>query len=419
MRTSPDSVPKWLDRLGKVKSGLVENVPNFVEWGPLDENDRPIPHLKGTLFRKWLQKIDRCGFDLDWKILNCADYGDATTRKRFFLMYKKRGHKISWPDHSHTEDTWRPARDIIDWNLRGGSIFTRRRPLKPRTLARIQAGLEKFCAPFLTMLYGTAKVRSLDQPLPTITAKGEHIALCEFILQQQSGGAPRNVSDPLPTIAAKGAQALVQSYLIPFFGEREGQEPRTHDLNNPLPAVTGHGAGGLVTPMPFIISAGGPEGQGRNPKDIGLPLGTIMTEDHKALVLPLLRKFMIRIDHASGGNSSARLVDLPLGTIIGQPNHALIEPFLLKYYGTGISHSLSEPVPTITSKDRMGLVVPQPMAYGLDILFRMLQPHELAAAMSFREGYQFSGNRGDQVRQIGNAVPVRTAKALCQSLLAS
>ena len=418
MRTSPDSVPKWLNRLGKVKGGLVENVPNFVEWGPLDENDRPIEHLKGSLFRKWLEKIDRCGYDLDWKILNCADYGDATTRKRFFLMYKKRGHKIRWPEISHTEENWRPARDIIDWSLMGRSIFNRAKPLKPKTLARIQVGLERYCAPFLVMLYGTAKVRSLEEPLPTITAKGQHIALCEFILQQQSGGVPRHVNAPLPTIAGKGAQALVQSYLIPFFGERDGQVPRTHDINEPVPAVTSHGAGGLVTPVPFIISAGGPEGQGRNPKDIHLPLGTIMTEDHKALVQPILKQLEPYIVNMKG-RSTASSIDRPIPTQTGQKHIYLSQPYIVPYYETGVPYPVSDPVHTITAKDRMGLAMPQPTAYGMDILFRMLQPHELAAAMSFREGYQFSGNRGDQVRQIGNAVPVRTAKALCQSLLAS
>jgi DNA (cytosine-5)-methyltransferase 1 len=49
--------------------------------------------------------------------------------------------------------------------------------------------------------------------------------------------------------------------------------------------------------------------------------------------------------------------------------------------------------------------------------FMMLMPHELAAAQGFRQDYKFHGNRSEIVKQIGNAVPRNTAKALCRSLL--
>ena len=91
----------------------------------------------------------------------------------------------------------------------------------------------------------------------------------------------------------------------------------------------------------------------------------------------------------------------------------------MKFYGQGEGvHPVTEPLGTITTKDRFGLVEVE-IVGKLDVLFRMLQPHELAAAMSFPKSYHFTGNREQQVRQIGNAVPVRLAEALCRSLLVS
>ena len=55
--------------------------------------------------------------------------------------------------------------------------------------------------------------------------------------------------------------------------------------------------------------------------------------------------------------------------------------------------------------------------HQLDIRFRMLQSHELGAAMSFPREYVFTGTKCDAVRQIGNAVDVRQARALCLAML--
>ena len=99
---------------------------------------------------------------------------------------------------------------------------------------------------------------------------------------------------------------------------------------------------------------------------------------------------------------------------------ALIEPYLVKYNGTGGAMPVDEPLDTVTGKDRFGLVearIGEGQFALLDIRFRMLQPHELAAAMSFPKTYFLSGNREQKVKQIGNAVPVNLAKALCASIL--
>jgi DNA (cytosine-5)-methyltransferase 1 len=236
------------------------------------------------------------------------------------------------------------------------------------------------------------RVSDAARPFPTITGahRGE-LGICEpFVLSQASGGAPRPVSEPMPTICADGATALVDaSFIVPNFGERPTQRPRTHAVDEPLPSITSHGAGCLV--------------------------------EARACELP---PFMVPPRHMNDGYVDD--VERPLRTItaVTGHQHAVVEPFLTKYYGTGISTTVNEPLDTITARDRFGLCTPLVFKtadgglVALDIRFRMLQPHELAAGMSFDADYQFAGNKGDQIKQIGNAVPGELARALCRAQLA-
>src|SRR6185436_4158044 len=107
-------------------------------------------------------------------------------------------------------------------------------------------------------------------------------------------------------------------------------------------------------------------------------------------------------------------VDEPLQTITTQNPIGLAEPIITSYYGTQNVSPVSAPLPTVTTKDRFGLVMPVIDGKVLDIRFRMLKLHELAAAMDFPADYQFAGNQGEGVRQVGNAVDVRQAMVLCR-----
>lgn len=313
-RASAWCVVRWAEAL-QPRCILVENVREFRTWGPLDTRGRPMRSRVGETYQAWLTALRSLGYRTAERVLNCADYGDATTRRRLFVLaWRGRSSVAPWPAETHSEDggsdlfgqraRWRAAREVIDWSLQGRSIFDRKKPLAEATLARITEGMRRFggaaAEPFLTQLTHGGRLASLNAPLPTITCanRGEFALVEPFVLQQQSGGFPRAVSDPLPTLSTKGAVSL-------------------------------------------------------------------------------------------------------------------IEPFLVRYQGTGGPESIHAPVSTITTRDRLGLVAPA----QLDIRFRMLAPHELAAAMSFPPGYRFAGTRGDSIKQIGNAVPVRTAKALCSSIL--
>ena len=136
---------------------------------------------------------------------------------------------------------------------------------------------------------------------------------------------------------------------------------------------------------------------------------TIPSAGAHALVQPFLVEMR--------GNSDAADVDSPLTTVTGGNHHYLAEPCLVGYNGNGGASDINDPLPVVTTRDRFGLVQPVVDGRALDIRFRMLRPHELAAAMGFPSTYEFAGGRTAAVRQIGNAVAVNIAKALCLSLL--
>jgi DNA (cytosine-5)-methyltransferase 1 len=485
-RASAWYILRWAELLW-VKNILIENVPEFRDWGPVTRGGKRIHAKKGEMYRAFIQALKSLGYTVEERVLNAADYGDATTRRRLFIIAKKGLKRIHWPVRTHTQERWRPAKKVIDWSIPGESIFTRKKQLAKKTIERIAAGLEKFAGPyaepFLVLLRGTAKARSMGRPVPALTAQGNHVALCKpFLLahrvfdrdnvdsidkpmrtltstardwsiaqpflvnMEHYGGNGKNVrsmKDPLYTISTKPGMSLIQPFLVPNFGERKGQKPRTHSIDNPLPAATSHGAGGLA--MPFIITPGGPDLRGgRSVKD---PLPTVTCKDRFAVATPFLvnmkgqsksrsiekplpaqttRKhvylaepYMVEVNHGRrGATRPAKSVEKPMPTLTAKNGWALIAPMLVKYYGTGRAHPVTQPVDTITTKDRMGLAVPLAKGeYAIDILFRMLQPHELAAAMSFPKDYEFTGKKEDVVKQIGNAVACRTARALCLAIL--
>jgi DNA (cytosine-5)-methyltransferase 1 len=424
-------VLRWAEAL-HIKTIMIENVREFVEWGPLYPADhadpkkagRPIPSERGKFFRNFLRNLRCLGYTVDWRLLNCADFGDATTRKRFFLMARKGRHsRMGWPAQSHFEPgalafsdeqrTWVPARDIIDWNLLGTSIFGRKRPLKENTLRRIFAGLEKFNGlSFCLGQQSGAAPRSVNDPLPTISAAGAISLTQPMLIVFRNNCDSASLGRPLPTVCTSpGHFGLLQPYLMAMehASEDSGDSRRCHSLDKPLMTITSKGLFGVCSP--YLIGAGGATGQ-QSPQDIDAPLGTILADDRRALIHP----YLIEYHGGSDGHRRTRDLNSPMPTMDTSNRFGLCQPFLVSYYGNGQALSVDDPVDTIPTRDRFGLAHPileDGTELRLDILFRMLAPHELAAAHSFPSDYQFAGNRDDIVRQIGNSVPVRTAAALC------
>jgi DNA (cytosine-5)-methyltransferase 1 len=426
-RSSAWDLLRWC-RAVYVETIMIENVPEFRSWGELYPDDyevvslrnRPIPERKGKLFDKFIADLRTLGYTVDYRILNAADFGDPTSRKRLFIQCQK-NKPIVWPMRTHgtPERPHRTAREIIDWSKQGRSIFERGKPLVPNSLRRILAGLEKFghpalrpwiesvrsnlgngmferpvleichvhglvgvADPFLIGIggpSGAAEPQSVDQPLGTVLGQN-HRALCEpFITPYYGNSKAVSVEEPLGTITTMNKLELCVPFLVPNFGERAGQGPRTHSVDQPLPTVTGHGAGALV--QPFLVEYhGGPKGDKRS-----------------------------------------RSVDEPVPTLDTSNRFALLQPFITPYYGNSSAVSVDEPLDTVTGKARFGLCCPEVCQgagrYYLDIRFRMLFPSELAAAMSFPPQYRFYGGSERSVKQIGNAVPVSLAMNLCLAIM--
>jgi DNA (cytosine-5)-methyltransferase 1 len=246
---------------------LLENVREFTNWGPLCVNNkRPLKSKPGQTFAAFMMALESLGYAVEWKILNAADYGEATTRERLFIQAKRGRGAIAWPLPTHTRcadqpdlfgsclQPWRPAREIIDWSIPSKSIFSRKKLLAPATLKRIEAGLTKFAGnsaePFLVILRNHQNAKSVEDPVPTITTSGAHIGLCEpFVLGQQSGSVARSIENPLPTVSTDGAIGLVEPFILPL--NHGAGDIRTHDIGQPMPTVTTVDAWGLVEPFIF------------------------------------------------------------------------------------------------------------------------------------------------------------------------
>jgi DNA (cytosine-5)-methyltransferase 1 len=398
-RTDPWCVLRWVHAT-LPKMVFLENVCEWVSWGPLDSKGRPIESRKGETFRAWIQAIESHGYHVEWRILCAADFGDPTTRKRFFLQAVRGKRKIVWPNPTHTSDPsgelftqhllpWVPAREIIDWTLPGTSIFERKHPLKPKTLARIEAGLRKFGLSAFLVQPGHAdrsgergdyRSTTLDQPIGTLPCSNRFALAEPFLIElrgtsdSQIEGSPKGINKPLGTVTAKGRHfGLIEPMLLP---QQSGSIAQ--GVSYPAPTVGAEGAIGLVEP------------------------------------------YLIHVNHQGGDRT--RSVHQPLPTVCGSRGEiALCEPFLLKYFGTATTASINTPLDTVTTRDRFGLVRPivilNDHEYELDIRFRMLQPHELALAQGFQPGYQFAGTKTAVVRQIGNAVPRRLARAIVAAAL--
>ena len=236
---------------------FVENVPEFVEWGPLGVNGKPLASRKGQTFKAWIQTLISIGYRVDYRILCAADYGDPTTRRRLIVQAVRGKRRVTWPEPTHLANRepdllrgelprWRAARDIIDWTIPGHSIYARKRPLAPKTMARIMEGLRRYgLKPSIVAMEHGGRVCDVDRPMPTITtARGGAFGVTQaFLLPQHFGTQLRPVDEPVPTVCGSGCVALVEPFLVSYYGNGEAR-----DINNPLDTVTTRDRFGLAQP---------------------------------------------------------------------------------------------------------------------------------------------------------------------------
>ncbi len=378
---------------------MLENVPEFLTWGPLGPNGTPCPARRGITFERWVEQLRALGYAVEWRQLRACDYGAPTIRTRLFLIARCDGAPIVWPAPTHGPGRlpYRTAAECIDWSIPCPSIFGRAKPLAENTLRRIAHGIRRYVVnaaePFIVPLRGTSvahhSTHSVFDPLSTISAGGQHHALvAPFLAPVTHPGDVRvyPATEPFRTITAanRGEQVLVAPTLIQAgYGEREGQAPRVPGLDKPL--------------------------------------GTVVAGGNKhALVAAFLAK------HYGGHETPGWPLDRPVSTVTTQDHHHMVAAFLLKYYGTDQDPRLSEPMHTLTTKHRIGLVTVRGEQYRIvDIGMRMLEPRELFRAQGFPDSYRIDGVRpdgrpitkSDKVRLCGNSVCPPVPEALVRANL--
>lgn len=362
----------------KPDSFWVENVREFMSWGPLDKKGKPISKDAGKHFLKWMSNIENYGLKSDRKILNSADFGACQKRKRLFIQFCRAELPLAWPEQTHSKNAednlkkWNPVKNALDFNIQGSSIFSRKKPLSSNTIKRILAGCQKFIPNGemgFTKQYNSGsdsqRVKSFNDPIGTITTNNRFAVISTHLNTYYGHGGLHSIENPAPTITTKDRIAKVDVNFIDYQYGNGGSS----SIENPIGSLTTTPKCNLVNASHFILN---PSWFGNN-GSIDEPCYTIVARQDKApLYLITSESGMIKVPIYS---------DDCLATIE-------LKKFMLKY-------NLS------------------------DIKLRMLVIDELKLIQGFPKDYILSGSQAQQKKQIGNAVEVNQAKAIVKTAVSA
>lgn len=246
---------------------IMENVEEIQQWGPLDENGKPIKERSGEDYKKFITAMISLGYIFDCRELIAANYGAPTTRKRWYAIFRRDGRDIIWPEQTHYKDhdpKWLQCGDYIDWSDLGTSIFDRKKPLAEATQKRIANGIKKYiidnpepyiveddrAVAFLIQYHaeqksGDSRGQSLREPIKTIDTSNRYGLVTAFITKFYKTGIGQSCEEPLHTITTSaGHFGLISAFLVKYYGTGCGQE-----LKDPLATITTKDRFGLVNVM--------------------------------------------------------------------------------------------------------------------------------------------------------------------------
>ncbi len=454
----------------------IENVREFMSWGPLDEKGRPISKLNGRDYLRWIKELCSYGYQYDYQLINSADHGAYTSRERYFGQFAKIGLPMKWPETTHSKSPdfgglfgakakWKPVREVLNLDDEGRSIFTRKKPLSEKTLERIYAGLVKFVAggeDLFTIRYNGGdmkeKSKSVLNPLGAIATSNRHGLIKSVFLSHYYGnGFNTSIEDPCPTITTKERVAKIESSFLLDYQYKSN----AHSLDKPAPTIVTKDKLAKVEPQ-FIQSYYTGGGQ----------LGSIEQPNPTITGVPKQRLTTVNFMDQQYGQSKPASIEDPAGTVTANPKLNLIsaEPWIMNTNFSNVGQALDQPLSVITANHKWhylmnpswfgyasGIDQPSPViiarqdkapmykvsassgkifavpiferecetmqkirmfmaVYGIvDIKMRMLVIDELLRIQGFPNGYHLEGTQTEQKKFIGNAVVPVVAKALVQS----
>lgn len=444
---------------------ILENVREFQEWGPLGADSRPIAGRKGETFNRWVNALRTLGYVVEWRALNAADYGAPTHRRRLFIVARRDGQPIVWPERTHGEarevQAARPVRSgvVRETAVGGGgsgqehsgraeavhghghlpraeSAGRRSGSHHDGTSERVglppaQGGGARALRPYRTaaecidwsipcpsifLTKEEGRAIGVKRPLADKTLRRIAAGVRRFVIESgdpfivpvthsaDGDGRCRSIHRPMPTLTtAKGGEhALVTPFIAQHFGGMVGKR-----LDEPLPTVTAIDHNSLVAAfLTKYHHATGAEHRCNSPAE---PLRTLDTQNRFGLAAAFLSKFY--------GTAVGQDAREPMPTVTADGQHvAQVRAFLIKYYGQGVGQPVSEGLHTVTTKERFGLVTVAGVEYEIvDIGLRMLTPRELARAQGFPDTYTLTGTKTSQIARIGNSVCPVMAEALARA----
>lgn len=449
---------------------MLENVEEFKTWGPLNRRHHPIKSKQGKTFEKFVQQLTDLGYDVEFRELVAADYGAPTMRKRFFMIARCDDKPIVWPEPTHgpadSEEVkagllkpYVGAYTQIDFSKPCPSIFDTSeeikkkygiravRPLAPKTMERIARGMKKFVLdnpePFIIQCNhaGERKPQDIKEPMPTITGKhgfGVIEPILAPVIDKTYGGnyqgSGSNVSEPIDTITTVDHNRLVEAILTPYMGTNTTNHPGGN-CKNPIHTITTGNQQCLISPT-LIQYHSETTRKGVRGQTIKAPILTVDGSNRYGLVQSFLKqitdekkkkiptaKDSLKTDSDDllqtscliqmNNHCDRKNIKDPIPTItVGDGHFEEVRAFLVKYYGQGTGQSVKDPLDTVTSRDRFGLVTIKGVDYQIvDIGLRMLEPRELYGCQGFPDDYiidhDYTGKtypRSEQVRRCGNAV---------------
>lgn len=362
-RTLADHLPRYVVAL-QPDYVQIENVVEFMSWGPLDANGKPVSRKNGQDFMRWRKVIFGHGYQDEWRELNSANYGAYTSRNRLFGIFARPGLPIAWPEPTHAKNPskfsmhgdlqrWKAVKDVLDFSDEGESIFTRKIPLVDSSLERIYAGLVKFVAngdtSFIQKHFSgkpMGKVIPINGPAGVITTSAnQSLVNINFLTIYNGKSLYRSVEEPSPVIACNDRFSLIQPFLMPT-----NYDNKPVSIDRPAPTITAN------------------------------------------------RKHHYLVNPSHGGHCTSS--DQPCPVIIARQDKAPL------YLITAITVTGSFSIPIYDTDSEVMIRIKQFMAaYGIvDIKMRMLRVKELLSIQGFPEGYKLEGNQADQKKFIGNSV---------------